>query len=139
MRQLFSRAGFSTVEAANGRQAVVTARDERPALVLLEVSLPDISGFEICHELRDHFGEDLPIIFVSGERIQPIDRAVGLFMGADDYVVKPFHPDELLARARRAIVRTERVQERFAVTPGSELSKRKLEGSRTARSGSVGV
>jgi len=65
---LFERAGFSTTEAATGAEGVAAARSERPALVLLEVCLPDINGFEISRQLRDEFGEDLPIIFVSGER-----------------------------------------------------------------------
>jgi DNA-binding NarL/FixJ family response regulator len=91
------------------------------------VTLPGISGFELCHELRDHFGEELPIFFVSADRVEPIDRAVGLFVGADDYIVKPFDADELFARARRAIVRSQRVQERVTAAPGSDLSRRELE------------
>src|SRR5947199_241905 len=80
------------------------ARTARPAVVLLDISLPDVSGFEVCRELRDEFGDDLPIIFVSGERVEAVDRAVGLLLGADDYVVKPFDLDELLARVRRSII-----------------------------------
>src|SRR5439155_10679295 len=91
----------------SGGEALAAARTARPALVLLDISLPDVSGFEVCRELRDEFGDDLPIIFVSGERVEAVDRAVGLLLGADDYVVKPFDPDELLARVRRSIDRVE--------------------------------
>ena len=103
---LFVRAGFSVLQAATGEEGLAAVRERRPALVLLDVSLPDISGFEVCRALREEFGEELPIIFVSGERIEAIDRAVGLLLGGDDYVVKPFDPDELLARVRRPIARS---------------------------------
>jgi DNA-binding NarL/FixJ family response regulator len=105
---LLVEAGLSdTVEAATGSEALAAVREQRPALVLLDVLLPDISGFQICRTLREEFGEDLPVIFVSGERIEPADRAVGLLVGADDYLVKPVDPDELLARLRRAITRSQ--------------------------------
>src|SRR5206468_3329397 len=100
---LLSRAGYVTFEAPTGDAALAAARAERPALVLLDISLPDVNGFEVCLMLREEFGNGLPIIFVSGERTEPIDRAVGMMLGGDDYIVKPFDPDELLARARRAI------------------------------------
>jgi len=104
--RLFERAGFSTIEATTGAEAVAAARTERPGLVLLEVCLPDINGFEVSQQLRDEFGDNVPIIFVSGERTDPLDRAAGLLVGGDDYLVKPCHSDELLARARRLIARS---------------------------------
>jgi DNA-binding NarL/FixJ family response regulator len=87
---------------------MVSARRVRPSLVLLDVLLPDVSGFEIASELRDEFGDDLPIVFISGDRTEPLDRAAGLLLGGDDYVVKPPDPDELLARVRRLISRSRR-------------------------------
>lgn len=104
--RLFERAGFSTRLATTGEQALASARSERPCLVLLEVVLPDVSGFEVALELRDEFGDDLPIIFASGERTDPLDRSAGLLVGGDDYIIKPVDPDELLARARRPIMRS---------------------------------
>lgn len=106
--RLFERAGFLIEEAATGEEAMVSARRVRPSLVLLDVLLPDVSGFEIVSELRDEFGDDLPIVFISGDRTEPLDRAAGLLLGGDDYVVKPPDPDELLARARRLISRSRR-------------------------------
>ena len=106
--RLFGRAGFAVEEAASGDDAMASSRRARPGLVLLEVVLPDVSGFEIATELRDEFGEDLPIVFLSGERTDPLDRAAGLLVGGDDYVVKPPDPDELLARVRRLLSRSGR-------------------------------
>jgi DNA-binding NarL/FixJ family response regulator len=133
---LFARAGFETIEAASGEEALAGVRAERPALVLLDVSLPDISGFEICSTLRGEFGQELPIFFVSGKRVEPRDRAVGLLLGGDDYIVKPFDPDEFLARTRRAIARSRPGQASltpemrdFALTPRElEVLQRLAEG-----------
>jgi DNA-binding NarL/FixJ family response regulator len=105
---LVRRAGFAASEVMTAEAAVAAAREERPALVLLDVSLPDLSGFEVCRQLREEFGEDLPIVFVSDTRVEPLDRAAGLLIGGDDYVVKPVDPDELLARMRRLISRSDR-------------------------------
>jgi DNA-binding NarL/FixJ family response regulator len=69
------------------------------------VRLPGISGYEVLRELRSRYGETLPIIFVSGERVEAFDRVAGILLGADDYVVKPFAPDELIARVRRLVFR----------------------------------
>jgi DNA-binding NarL/FixJ family response regulator len=125
---LLTRAGFrSTLEAGTGEEALAAVRTRLPALVLLDVFLPDISGFEVCRTLRDEFADDLPIIFVSGERVQPADKAVGLLVGGDDYLVKPVDPDEFLARVRRAIVRSQR-RPRSATAPGYlDLTRRELE------------
>ena len=98
--RLVERIGAKTIESADGRQALEVASRERPALVLLEVNLSGASGYEVCRELRDAFGDDISIIFVSGERTEPYDRVAGLLLGADDYIVKPFNDGELLARIR---------------------------------------
>jgi DNA-binding NarL/FixJ family response regulator len=73
--------------------------------VLLDVNMPDGSGYEVCRALRSEFGPGLPIVFLSGERTEGFDRAAGLMLGADDYLVKPFDPDELVARVRRLVGR----------------------------------
>jgi DNA-binding NarL/FixJ family response regulator len=126
--ELVHQAGFGTTrEAATGEEALSAARDERPALVLLDFLLPGINGFEVCRTLRDEFGDDLPIIFVSGERVDPADRALGLLVGGDDYLVKPVDPDELLARMRRAIVRSRRRGDRPTGTHAFDLTRRELE------------
>src|SRR4051794_8388468 len=110
MRKLLVRVLSAThhpiAEAATGGEALALARRAGVALVLLDVHLPDISGYEICRELREAFGEQLPIVFLSGARTESYDRVGGLLLGADDYVVKPFSHDELLARVRRLLTRS---------------------------------
>jgi DNA-binding NarL/FixJ family response regulator len=110
-RELFScvlaGAGYSTIEVESGEAALVQAGEIRPSLVLLDVHLPGVSGYEVCRQLRERFGEQLPIVFVSGNRTEPHDRVAGLMIGADDYVVKPFSADELIARVGRLLTRAE--------------------------------
>jgi DNA-binding NarL/FixJ family response regulator len=126
--RLFERAGFATSEAVTGADGVAVARSERPGLVLLEVCLPDINGFEVSRQLRDEFGDGLPIVFVSGKRTDPLDRAAGLLVGGDDYLVKPCHPDELLARVRRLISRSYNERISWHRAPGDvSLTSRELE------------
>ncbi len=101
------RAGFTTCEAEAGEEARELVLRERPKVVLMEVRLPGASGYEICRELRDEFGEALPIIFVSGEKTDDLDHVAGLLVGADDYLTKPVLPDVLLSRVRRLAVRAQ--------------------------------
>jgi DNA-binding NarL/FixJ family response regulator len=126
--KLLRRVGFGSEQADRGEAAVEAARRKRPALVVLDVSLPDLSGYEVCRELRDEFGEELPIILVSEERVDPLDRAVGLLIGADDYQVKPLDADEFLARVRRLVTRSRREGNGLGeVQRELDLTKRELE------------
>jgi DNA-binding NarL/FixJ family response regulator len=100
---LLERMGYETRQARNGREALEAARQVQPGLVLLEVNLAEVSGYEVCRELRDRFGDDIAIIFLSADRTEPYDRVAGLLLGADDYIVKPFDEGELLARVRSAL------------------------------------
>src|SRR3954468_15406055 len=100
-------AGYATLELEAGEQVRELVEREQPLVVLLEVRLPGASGYEICRQLRDEFGEGLPIIFVSGEKTDEVDRVAGLLMGADDYLTKPVLPDALLCRVRRLTARTQ--------------------------------
>jgi DNA-binding NarL/FixJ family response regulator len=109
---LLGDAGYEVREAASAREALELADDEPPALVLLDVVLPEVSGYELCRTLRERFGETLPIIFVSGSRTDPLDSGAGLLVGADDYIVKPFVPEELIARVRRALTRSAELDRR---------------------------
>ena len=104
---LLGRIGHLTQEAANGEDALEQALAERPSLVLLDIDVPGVSGYEVCRELRDAYGATLPIVFVSGSRVDRLDVVGGLLVGADDYLVKPIDPDELLARVRRHLARSE--------------------------------
>jgi DNA-binding NarL/FixJ family response regulator len=98
---LLEQAGYEIVEASDGDEALRVAETVTPSLVLLDVHLPAKPGYVVCQELRKRFGERLPIIFVSGTRKATFDRVGGLLLGADDYIVKPFDPDEFLARVNR--------------------------------------
>jgi two-component system, OmpR family, response regulator len=106
--ELLARAGLETRAAESGAEALALAREERPDLVVLDVQLRDMSGYAVCRELRESFGDELPIMFVSGSRTESFDRVGGLLLGADDYLVKPFTIGELIARVRRAIDRSSR-------------------------------
>jgi DNA-binding NarL/FixJ family response regulator len=100
---VFADAHARALEAESGEEALAIAADARPDLVVLDVHLPGMSGYEVCRTLKQRFGDGLPIILLSGERMESFDRVAGLLLGADDYLVKPCAPDELVARARRLI------------------------------------
>src|SRR6266542_1771778 len=101
----FTRAGYETIEASTGEAALEAVHGGGVALVILEVGLPDMTGYEVCREIRRLRGEDLLVFFLSGIRTEPLDRVAGLMLGADDFIVKPFDPDELVARVRRFVTR----------------------------------
>jgi DNA-binding NarL/FixJ family response regulator len=92
---------------ASGREALAAAAHGQVALVVLEVRLGDVSGYEVCRQLREDHGESLPILFVSSDGTEASDRVAGLLVGADDYLAKPVVTDELVARARRHLRRLE--------------------------------
>jgi DNA-binding NarL/FixJ family response regulator len=104
--QALAPLGRTVRSAATAAEAMAAVRRERPSLVLLDIRLPDLSGYVVCRQLRDEFGDELAIVFLSGCRTEDFDRAAGLMLGADDYLVKPFAMGELLARVRRAIGRS---------------------------------
>lgn len=112
LRDNFEMEGFSVVAAADGEQAVSCAMDEQPDLVLLDVMLPRLSGFEACRELRQR-GFSKPIVMLTA-RSQESDIVTGLELGADDYVTKPFSIRELVARVRAHLRRH---------TPKAELDR----------------
>jgi DNA-binding NarL/FixJ family response regulator len=119
----FGRAGFATVQASTGQEALDLAQRAPPAAAILEPSLAGVSGYEVCRALRDQFGEAVAIIFVSASRTESYDRVAGLLLGADDYLAKPFAPDELLARVRRLVQRSLPA----ALTVPTLLTKREFE------------
>jgi DNA-binding NarL/FixJ family response regulator len=104
---LLERLGCLVQAVDTGDAALEAIRRERPGVVVLDVHLDGISGYEVCRELRDEFGETLPIMFVSGARPDPANEIAGLLLGADDYLVKPLRPDQFLAHMRRLIARSE--------------------------------
>jgi len=103
VREVLELAGFTVDEAADADGAFESVERTRPKLVLLDIRLSLTSGYEIHRELNDRYAGTLPVIFVTGERTEPYDRAAGLLLGADDYLMKPVDPDELVTRVRRAL------------------------------------
>jgi len=98
-------AGFDVLSAANGREALDKARASLPALIVLDVMLPEVDGLEVCKSLRrDPKTAFIPILMLTA-RAAEIDRIVGLELGADDYVTKPFSPRELVLRIRNLLKR----------------------------------
>jgi len=89
--------GYDVQKAQRGREAIEMARRSAPALIVLDVGLPDIDGFEVCRSVRKF--SDVPVIFLTS-RGDEVDRVVGLEIGGDDYVLKPFSPRELVARIK---------------------------------------
>ncbi|MDD9369774.1 MAG: response regulator transcription factor [Acidimicrobiales bacterium] len=108
-------AGFSVTTAADGESALASARARPPDLVLLDLGLPGLDGLDVARDLRRN--SPVPIIILTA-RGEETDRVLGLELGADDYLVKPFSPRELVARVRAVLRRTDGAQaerERFAV------------------------
>ncbi len=104
----FNKEGYHTCVASTGLQGLKLARMENPALVILDLMLPELDGFEICKNLRsDPKTSHLPIIILTAKS-EESDKVLGLELGADDYVTKPFSPKELVARVRALTRRTER-------------------------------
>jgi DNA-binding response OmpR family regulator len=107
VRYQAERAGFLCLTAGDGRSALRLARAEHPDLVILDLMLPDLDGLEVCRQLRhDPALTQLPIIMLTA-KAEEVDRVVGLEVGADDYVVKPFSPRELMARVKAVLRRRE--------------------------------
>jgi two-component system nitrate/nitrite response regulator NarL len=98
-----NRAGHATAVAGDGDEALALAEHDRPILVITEVLLPGASGYELCRAVKDWYGARVPVILISDRRTEPADRVAGLLIGADDYVVKPVLPAELVVRVRRLL------------------------------------
>ncbi|MCB9519684.1 MAG: response regulator transcription factor [Myxococcales bacterium] len=107
------KAGFDTHEAADGRQALVVFGRTRPALVVLDINMPELSGTDVCRAIRAD--SNTPIVFLSSNDDE-IDRVLGLELGGDDYVTKPFSPRELVTRVKAVLRRCTPTPEPKAAT-----------------------
>jgi len=116
--------GFDVRQACTGVEVLRLVRSGRPGAVLLDVALPEVSGYQVCHMLRSEYGSELPILLLSSNRVESYDKTAGLLLGATDYLAKPFSPDELLARLkahmRQSIARKPNGNDGDTLTP-SEL------------------
>jgi DNA-binding NarL/FixJ family response regulator len=98
--------GLVTEVVGTGAEALAAAHRQPPAVVLLDVELDDPSAYEVCRELREKFGQGLPVVFMSATRTEPRDEIAGLLLGADDYFVKPLDSDRFVSRLRRLVARS---------------------------------
>jgi DNA-binding response OmpR family regulator len=96
--------GWSVIHATSGQQALLLIRTQQPHLIILDIRLPDISGFDVCRQLRSE-GATQPVLMLTA-RDEEFDKVLGLEMGADDYVVKPFSLREIIARVRALLRRS---------------------------------
>jgi len=97
--------GYQVLRAKNGLEGISKAQSEEPDLIILDIMLPDIDGFEVCHRLRANSQTaQLPILVLSA-KAQEIDKAIGLKAGADDYITKPAAPSEIVSRVETLLTR----------------------------------
>ncbi|MFL7793724.1 MAG: response regulator [Anaerolineae bacterium] len=101
-RDYLERSGYRVLEAGDGKTALAQVRHERPDLIVLDLNLPEMDGLDVCRALRRE--SDVPIIMLTA-RVDETDRLIGLELGADDYITKPFSPRELVARVRAVLRR----------------------------------
>jgi len=116
--EILGREGYETVAAANGKEALALFVDESPDLVCLDIMMRDISGYDVCKEIR-RANRTVPIIFISAKS-EEIDKVLGLELGADDYIVKPFGVKEVVARVRAVTRRFMATRE--AATPSASFT-----------------
>lgn len=98
LRDLLSQEGYEVLLAENGRIALDLFRDQKPQFLILDIMMPELDGYSVCREIRS-VDNDIPIIFLSAKS-EEIDRVIGLELGADDYISKPFGTREVIARIR---------------------------------------
>ena len=114
-------AGYAPIFAKDGARAIIAARDERPALIVLDLMLPEIDGLEVCKILRrDPATTMIPILMLTAKASE-MDRVLGLELGADDYVTKPFSPRELVLRIKKLLARVKAADEPVAQLRFAEL------------------
>jgi two-component system, NarL family, nitrate/nitrite response regulator NarL len=123
LARLLESGGFRVSEAARGDEAISLVREEQASLAILEIPLAVLSGYEVCRALKSELGSTFPVLFLSGARTESYDRVAGLLVGADDYLVKPYAPDELLARVRLLTLRSRPL----AGIARSDLTRRETE------------
>jgi two-component system alkaline phosphatase synthesis response regulator PhoP len=132
-RDYLERAGFRVLSASEGVTALATARGEQPDLVVLDLNLPGMDGLDVCRTLRKE--SDVPIIMLTA-RVEETDRLIGLELGADDYITKPFSPRELVARVRAVLRRTGGETRQAEILRAADLEIH-LAGHRVTRAGEL--
>ena len=124
LRDLLEAEGYDTVPAADGEETLILFRREQPHFVLLDIMMPKRDGYAVCREIR-RLDPEVPVIFISAKS-EEIDRVVGLELGADDFIMKPFGTREVIARIR-AVTRRCLDRQTAASTPASSFKMNDLE------------
>ena len=119
VRAYLEKAGYAVVTATDGQEALAVFRHERPNLVIPDLNLPGMDGLDVCRALRRQ--SDVPVIMLTA-RLEETDRLIGLELGADDYIVKPFSPREVVARTRAVLRRAEGEPVKPDVLAAGEIS-----------------
>jgi two-component system alkaline phosphatase synthesis response regulator PhoP len=132
-RDYLEQGGFRVATAMDGKTALAVARGERPDLIVLDLNLPEMDGLDVCRALRRE--SDVPIIMLTA-RIEETDRLIGLELGADDYITKPFSPRELVARVRAVLRRVQGGVHQPGLIRTGDLEI-DLNGHRVTRAGTV--
>ena len=132
-RDYLEQSGFRVVTEGDGKAALDTARRDRPDLVVLDLRLPEMDGLDVCRALRRE--SDVPIIMLTA-RAEEADRLIGLELGADDYVTKPFSPRELVARVRAVFRRVQGADRQSEVIRAGDLEI-DLKGHQLTRGGEL--
>jgi DNA-binding NarL/FixJ family response regulator len=105
LAEVLSNAGYAVAQTDRGDEALALARSLSAAAVILEIPLGGLCGYEVCQSLKEDPEFDAPVVFISRVRTEPYDRIAGLMLKADDYIVSPYLPGELLARLRNLVAR----------------------------------
>lgn len=134
VKTYLEKEGFSTLHAADGHTGLQIAREESPVFVILDIMLPGLDGWEVCRQLRTF--SNVPLLMLTA-REEEIDRVKGLAIGADDYVIKPFSPRELVERVKAILRRTRPVEEQQATSLRHGYLEIELEKHRVKRDGQV--
>ena len=126
---ILGEAGYACRRVTSGEAALEAAREEQPRIVLLDLQMPYMSGYDVCRRLRERYGCSVGIVFISGARTESHDKIAGLDLGGDDYVSKPFDRGELVARVRSLARRLEPANAAVAAPeqPEHSLSPREVE------------
>ncbi len=132
-RDYLERAGFRVLNTGDGAAALTIARHDRPDLIVLDLTLPGMDGLDVCRTLRRE--SDVPIIMLTA-RVEETDRLIGLELGADDYITKPFSPRELVARVRTVLRRAHGAVQQPGILRAADLEIN-LDGHRLTRNGQL--
>ena len=124
LRDYLTSGGFETRTIANGAEVIPAVREAEPDLILLDLMLPGKDGMDVCRELRGF--SQVPVIMVTA-RVEEVDRLIGLELGADDYVCKPFHPREVVARVKSQLRRVQWLRNPNSSVSGLALDVAKYE------------